>query len=419
MYICRLFSNEACSVGEFIVQRQSEYRMKICILTPRFPFPQYGGDVLRINEIARYLKSRGHSLVLVSMSDGKKPPVNKALELYDKVFFVHRNRMESYVNGLLFLLWNKPLQCGYYYSRKYEHLLKEVVEAEQPDLYISHLLRMSTYLERLGVQSKSIVEMTDALSKTYTLSSRAQGVGLLKYIYGIERNFIARYEQYAIANFPKVVLVSQPDLEYLRDRCEGEGGSLRMYTNGVDVMPALPTSYRRDKICFMGNMRSMQNQDAVIYFVHHVFPLVKRRVPDAKFYVVGSLPPDNILALASDDIIVTGFVDNLEGVISDSCLAVAPVRVAAGIQNKVLVAMGCGLPVVMTPLIARAIPELVDGINCLICDGDHMMADACVRLMENPELRNAIGREGYATVCHDYSWDNKLEDYECLPSNDR
>lgn len=391
--------------------------MKICILTPRFPFPQYGGDVLRINEIARYLKSRGHSLVLVSMSDDKNPPVDMALELYDKVFFVHRSRMESYVNGLLFLIRNKPLQCGYYYSRKYESLLKTVVKEEQPDLYISHLLRMSTYLERLGVQSRSIVEMTDALSKTYTLSSQAHGVGLLKYIYGVERTFIAHYEQYAISNFPKVVLVSQPDVDYLRDRCKGNCDSLCVHTNGVDVMPVLPTSYRRDKICFIGNMRSMQNQDAVIYFAHHVFPLVKRRVPDAKFYVIGSLPPDNIRALASDDIIVTGFVDDLEGVISDSCLAVAPVRVAAGIQNKVLVAMGCGLPVVMTSLIARAIPELEDGRNCLVCDGDQLMADACVRLMENPELRNDIGREGYATVCGNYSWNNKLEDYELLSSN--
>ncbi len=325
--------------------------------------------------------------------------------------------MESYVNGVSFMLRNMPLQCGYYYSRKYESLLREVVEKEKPDLYISHLLRMSTYLDRLGVQSKSIVEMTDALSKTYTLSSRAQGVGMLKYVYGIERNFIARYEQYAIDNFPKVVLVSQPDVDYLKERCGGDGGSLCMHTNGVNVMPVLPKSHRRDKICFVGNMRSMQNQDAVIYFAHHVFPLIKRSVPDAKFYVVGSLPPDNILELASDDIIVTGFVDDLEGFISDSCLAVAPVRVAAGIQNKVLVAMGCGLPVVMTPLIARAIPELEDGRNCLICEGDQTMADACVRLMRNPELRDSIGREGYATVCRDYSWDNKLEGYELLTPN--
>ena len=390
--------------------------MKICILTPRFPFPQYGGDVLRINEIARYLKSRGHRLVLVSMSDSVNPPVDDAKGLYDKVFFVHRSRLESYANGLLFLLRNRPLQCGYYCSGRYRKLLREVVKAEMPDLFISHLLRMSPYLEGLGVEQKSIVEMTDALSKTYGMSLQAKGVGLLKYIYGIEKHFIARYEQQVIRKFPKVVLVSQSDVDFLRGKC-GEsnwmcGSSLAMHTNGVETMSAVPESYDERKICFMGNMRSMQNQDAAIFFANCVFPLIKRRISGAKFYIVGSLPPENIRSLASDDIVVTGFVDDLEQTISDSCLAVAPVRVAAGIQNKVLVAMGCGLPVVMTSLIARAIPELEDGLNCLIRDDAQSIADACVELMESTDLRNSIGRKGYEMVLKNYSWENKLDGYE-------
>ena len=390
--------------------------MKICILTPRFPFPQYGGDVLRINEIARYLKSRGHRLVLVSMSDSVNPPVDDAKGLYDKVFFVHRSRLESYANGLLFLLRNRPLQCGYYCSGRYRKLLREVVKAEKPDLFISHLLRMSPYLEGLGVEQKSIVEMTDALSKTYGMSSQAKGVGLLKYVYGIEKHFIARYEQQVIRKFPKVVLVSQSDVDFLCGKC-GESNwkcdsSLAMHTNGVETMSAVPESYDERKICFMGNMRSMQNQDAAIFFANCVFPLIKRRISDAKFYIVGSLPPENIRSLASDDIVVTGFVDDLEQTISDSCLAVAPVRVAAGIQNKVLVAMGCGLPVVMTSLIARAIPELEDGLNCLIRDDAQSIADACVELMESTDLRNSIGRKGYEMVLKNYSWENKLDGYE-------
>ena len=109
---------------------------------------------------------------------------------------------------------------------------------------------------------------------------------------------------------------------------------------------------------------------------------------------------------------VTGFVDDLEQTISDSCLAVAPVRVAAGIQNKVLVAMGCGLPVVMTSLIARAIPELEDGLNCVIRDDAQSIADACVELMESTELRNSIGRMGYEMVQKNYSWEKKLDGYE-------
>ncbi len=388
--------------------------MKICILTPRFPFPQYGGDVLRINEIARYLKSVGHTLVLVSLSDEETPSVDEASILYNKVYYVHRNRICSYVNGIKFMMQDKPLQCGYYYSSAYRQLLKDVIDKEHPDLYISHLLRMTPYLEEFGLQRRSIVEMTDALSKTYSMSSNAKNVGMLKYVYGVERHFVGNYEQHVINAFPKVVLVSQADVDYLQAKSKSNSHSLAMYTNGVDTMDSLPKTYDPDKICFIGNMRSMQNQDAVIYFVKDIFPLIKQKKPNAKFHVVGSLPPANIKALASDDVIVTGFIDDLQTYISDSCLAVAPVRVAAGIQNKVLVAMGCGLPVVMTSLISTAVPELSGGSNCIISDTPQSIADACVCLMSDTAKRNVIGKNGYEMVRENYSWSNKLNGYELI-----
>lgn len=94
--------------------------MKICILTPRFPFPENGGDVLRINHIARYLKAQGHTLLLVSLSDVQTPNTKEAAMLYDKVFFTPRNHALSLVNGLLYMMCGKPIQCGYYNSKPYQ-----------------------------------------------------------------------------------------------------------------------------------------------------------------------------------------------------------------------------------------------------------------------------------------------------------
>lgn len=387
--------------------------MNICILTPRFPYPQFGGDALRINEIARYLKHQGHTLILVSLSDGANPPIAQARQLYDKIYFVKRNKVMSLLIGAFNFLLGKPIQCGYYASGAYRKLLQKVVETERPDLYVSHLLRMVPYLSELHLEAKSVIEMTDALSKTYLLSFKAEGVGLLKYVYMLEQRLIARYELQVTRRFPKVVLVSQSDIDYLKGK-EPNAASLALHSNGVDILEALPEHYNTDKICFMGNMRSMQNQDAAIYFANEVFPLIKKERPSAKFYIVGSLPPGNIQILASDDIIITGFVDDLEGFIKDSCLLVAPIRVAAGIQNKVLVGMGCGVPVVMTSLISHAIPELRDGDNCLIRDGEQALADACLRIMRDPELRRDMGRKGYDMVLRHYSWAEKLNGYERL-----
>ena len=388
--------------------------MNICILTPRFPYPQFGGDALRINEIARYLKQQGHHLILVSLSDDANPPVAQAKELYDKVYFVKRNKVMSLLIGAINFLLGKPIQCGYYSSNAYRRLFREVIQKEKPDLYVSHLLRMAPYLSELHLEQKSIIEMTDALSKTYILSSKAQGVGLLKYVYKLEQKLIARYEKYVTTHYPKVVLVSQADIDYLKQNIQGDTASLALHSNGVGYIENISTAYDADKICFMGNMRSMQNQDAAIYFANEIFPLIKHKRPTAKFYIVGSLPPGNIQTLASDDIIITGFVDDLEAFLSDACLLVAPIRVAAGIQNKVLVGMGCGIPVVLTSLISHAIPELTDGENCLIRDGEQPFADACLRLMGDPSLRNSMAQRGYEMVKKHYSWEEKLRGYEIM-----
>lgn len=392
----------------------NEYSMKICILTSRFPFPQFGGDALRINEIARYLKRKGHTLILVSMSDSQSPDMYQAMSLYDNVYYAKRSRAGSLFNCLIGLFCSTPLQCSYYRSGKYMSLLKTVLEKHKPDLYISHLLRMVPYLEKIGVQQNSIVEMTDALSKAYGLSSCVKGVGFLKYIYMFERNRIQRYEQYVIDKFPKVVCVSQNDIALLEKQAGKPCKSLAFHTNGVTIAERKNVMIDCNKICFLGNMRSILNQDAALFFVNDIFPLIKQHVPDAKFYIVGSLPPANIQAAAAEDVIVTGFVNDLEGTINDSCVCVAPNRVAAGIQNKVLVAMGCAVPVVMTPLISGAIPQLKDGENCLIASGPQSFADSCVALLCNMSLRNRIGSAGYDVVSENYDWDTNLEGYELI-----
>ena len=163
-------------------------------------------------------------------------------------------------------------------------------------------------------------------------------------------------------------------------------------------------------------MRTLQNQDAVLHFVEDIFPLIKKLVPDAVFVIIGAEPPEQIKSLADGkNIEVTGFVDDIQTAVSECCLAVAPVRVAAGIQNKVLVAMGCGVPVVLSPLIAKAIPELSDGDNCFIKETNLDFANACIDVLQSEQKRAEIAKKGYELVKEHYSWKEKLVGYEKIP----
>jgi hypothetical protein len=179
--------------------------MKICILTSRYPFPENGGDVRRINNIARYLKSKGHTLVLVSYySEADMDGKNKQPEvLYDTVYLVRRSGLVSLGMSVWALVFNKPIQIGYYFSFAYLAQFKKVIRKETPDLYISHLLHMVPFLNLCHLQDKSIVEMIDALSKTYEMAGGASGFSLEKIICRIETKRIAAYERKTAARYKK------------------------------------------------------------------------------------------------------------------------------------------------------------------------------------------------------------------------
>lgn len=386
--------------------------MKICILTPRFPYPENGGDVLRINAIASYLKSKGYKLMLCSFFEEEVSPfnMNLATSLYDEIYLVKRNKLISLFNSLSFFFQRKPIQCGYYFSRKFLNKLKMISKKESPDLYIAHLLRTAQYLDFLKLEDSSIIEMTDALSKTYLLSANKGIKSVKNLIYLFEQKLIKKYEQEVISRFKKVVLVSNKDIDYL-----GKKENLFCYTNGIDCKD-LCAKINCNKICFVGNMRTLQNQTAVNDFIRYILPIIEKVHPDVEFHIVGAEPPVSILNLAQKkNIYVTGFVNSVEEYIKDSCMLVAPVSIAAGIQNKVLIGMACKIPVVLTSLISNAIPELKNEVNCIIEDDFSIFANSCIRLMEDQDFRNRIAYNGFDIVKNNYTWTAKLDGYEQLP----
>jgi glycosyltransferase involved in cell wall biosynthesis len=162
-------------------------------------------------------------------------------------------------------------------------------------------------------------------------------------------------------------------------------------------------------------MRTLQNQDAAMYFVAEIFPIIKKVIPDAVFHIIGAEPPPFIVNLSdAKNIVVSGFVASVEDAVKNAAVSVAPVRIAAGIQNKVLVSMACAIPVVLTSMIAAAIPELESEKNCLIADSAEDIADAVILLMRDRNTRYSIAKNGYRLMQSAYSWNERLAGYEFL-----
>jgi glycosyltransferase involved in cell wall biosynthesis len=148
---------------------------------------------------------------------------------------------------------------------------------------------------------------------------------------------------------------------------------------------------KRADIVFVGGYQHTPNIDAVLYFVSEIMPLLRIRLPGVCFYVVGSKVPPEIQALATEDVIITGFVEDLNPLLDKMRISVAPLRYGAGIKGKIGSAMAVGLPVVATTLAAEGM-SLSDGENIMVAETSQQFADAIVKLYHDEVLWNKISQ---------------------------
>ncbi len=384
--------------------------MKICIVTPRFPYPENGGDVVLINDIIHYLSDKGNEIILLSYYEKEQIGlINQNYEHIKQIIPIKRKKIISIFWSIIFFITRRPIQCGYYYSKAMKKKIKSINKSIKPDLYVCHLLRMLPYFDELQINKNVIVQMSDVLSKTYALSKKSAGSFLKKLIYTFEEKPIKRYEIQTVNTYPKTVLVSEQDKSYFANN-----PAVYYHNNGIRKI-VNNQHYDRNKIVFVGNMRTLQNVDGCLHFVKNIFPIIKNNNPNAILYIVGSSPNDNIKELESDSIHVTGFVESVEEFIKDAVLSVAPIRVAAGIQNKVLISMACNVPVVLSSLISKGIPQLENGVNCFIEDDANKFAKKCISIMNNHELHDSIAKAAIDMVERNYYWNIHLNNYEVLP----
>lgn len=380
------------------------------ILAPRYPFPENGGDVLRINNIARYFRRKGYEVTLLSFYTGSKKKLYKDTEaIYSEIVLVRLYKLESFIYSTIALVLRFPIQLGYYFSFRY--LVKFIIKKRElgPDIIIPHLIRMVPYLYLTNTTTNVIVEMTDVLSKTYSFVKDNNLLSLKRLIYQIEKKPVKRMELSVVDKFNKVCLVSYDDVKYL-----GEKKSLVIYSNGVNCIDSNIVS-KPNKIVFVGNMRTLQNQDAAVFFLNEIWPQLKDIKKGLELHFVGAEPPDFLLRLANNkDIFVTGYIDDIGSYISDSTISVVPIRIAAGIQNKVLISMAYGVPCVMTSLVSKGIPEMENLVNCRIADNPKDFCLACISLLENITERQKYSERSKKIIREKYSWDYCLNGYETL-----
>jgi glycosyltransferase involved in cell wall biosynthesis len=228
---------------------------------------------------------------------------------------------------------------------------------------------------------------------------------LMKVAAGIEYFKLKHYELSFSRNFDHILTVSDVDRNYFAQAIDAS--RLSVIPTGVDLEYFHPSSSspRSNSLVFSGSMDWLANEDAIVYFVQEILPLVAREIPDVILTVVGRDPGPALhrLAEANKCVRLTGTVPDVRPYITQGALYVVPLRVGSGTRLKIFEAMALGKAVVSTTLGAEGLP-LVHGRDALLADTPEEFAAATVRLLRDNDLRDRLGTAARQLVESQYGW---------------
>lgn len=384
--------------------------MKILFLAQRVPYPPNKGDKLRsFNEI-KFL-SQYHEISLVCLSDNKSDHQyqGELLKYCKSVEIVHLPKVRSKINSVLALFTGQPLTLAHFFSANLKSIVQQKISTKKFDLIFVYCSSMAQYVEKECDISK-VIDFVDVDSEKW-----AQYVRYARFpmnlIYSLESRRLRKYEKVIAESFQHCFLVSEKEAEDF-SCLVSPVETLSPILNGVDLESFQPSSelYDPDTIIFTGAMDYFANVEAVLYFVREILPLIQVKVPSVKFLVVGSNPTAELLSLQKNNhnIVVTGFVDKVQPYMAQAAVFVAPMRIARGVQNKILEAMAMGVPVVTTSLGFEGITA-VPGRDLIVEDDPVKFAEFVISLIQYSESRERLARQGRKIVEQNYNWSLNLD----------
>jgi glycosyltransferase involved in cell wall biosynthesis len=388
--------------------------MKLLVVSARPPWPPTMADAMTVDRLVRFLTARGHTVDLactVETAADERVLRDGLGGVCRRIETVRLPKWRSYASTALTLPLRRPMQTEYYRSAAMRARIAELVADEHYDLVYTHLIRMAEYTRDLRVPKVMGMQVSQALNLGRMRDHARDPVR--KIFYAIESAKVRHYEVEAAADFDRVFLCGPSDIAAL-ERTAPVPNAL-VCPHGQDVPPlARVRAAERvpGAVVISGVMSTFTNVDAATWFAQEIFPRVLAAVPHAQFWIVGRNPQRAVAALAQPGRIeVTGEVPDVADWLCRAEVAVAPLRIAAGMQNKLVQAMACELGIVATSAANEGIGGTPDA-HLLIRDDAEGFADAVIALLRDAERRTALARAARGYVEAHWTWEAHFEKME-------
>ncbi len=389
---------------------------KLLFLAHRIPYPPNKGDKIRSWNILQYL-ARKFEIHLGCFVDNPEDVRyrGKLEEICASCHFARLNPPIAKILSLRGLFSGAPLTLGYFWDNGLARWVAKTFQSNDiTNSYVFSSSMAQYVLQGDAAKSHRVVDFVDVDSDKWHQYAQSKS-SLMSSVYSRESRLLLEFERKVATKTDVSLFVSDSEAAMFRKLAPESGGKIRGMNNGVDLSyfdPTLrygaPYDLSKNNVVFTGAMDYWANVDAVCWFAKDVLPTILVENPDTHFWIVGANPAREVLALRDcQNVHVTGQVPDVRPYISHADAIVAPLRLARGIQNKVLEAMAMARPIVATP-------EALEGIDATIghnvlCESKALALAGAVLSLSDRASAKELGDRGREFVSSGYSWDTSLK----------
>ncbi|MEO8849416.1 MAG: TIGR03087 family PEP-CTERM/XrtA system glycosyltransferase [Casimicrobiaceae bacterium] len=381
--------------------------MNILLLCHSFPFPPTSGDKIRSYNVIQHLAVR-HQVTVATLA--RKPEHLKlAAEQRKNIRMVTAEVRDSLQTMRMIgrLPTATPSSFGFFYSRALARAVDRLLRNEKFDLIFVHCSSVARYVDHVD-DIPRILDFADMDSQKW-LDYGVHRQFPVSLGYRLEGIKLEREERRLAGLFDMCTVVTPAELATLDSY--GAAKQTDWFPNGVDCEYFSPGDgqYDPNMIVFVGKMNYFPNEQCMIDFCRDTLPAIRRELPAARLAIVGSNPTRAVRALARlPSVSVTGAVDDVRPYLHRAAVAVAPLEVARGTQNKVLEAMAAGVPVVASALAARGVDAVV-GEHLLVGKTPEEFAQAVLSIMRDRTYRTRLAQLGRQRMLSKHTWKHAME----------
>jgi len=381
-------------------------------LTHRIPYPPNKGDKIRSYHLLQHLR-KNFRVYLGTFIDDEQDwqYVDHVNSLCEETCFVRLDPLLARMRSFIYLFSRMPLSLPYYQSPKLSSWVSHHLSKASIKHTVVFSSVMAQYISETDIAC-SVIDFVDVDSDKWSQYASTKAWPQ-KWVYQREAELLLNYEKHVAKKCSYTTFVSEKEAGLFKQLSPEVENKITYFNNGVDIdffSPAQrfanPYKLGTKVLVFTGAMDYWPNVDAVRWFAVELFPAIRTKIPDLEFYIVGARPTKTVLELSTiPGVIVTGSVDDVRPYLAFSEIAIAPLRIARGIQNKVLEAMAMEKVVVASPQALEGIAA-IPGVEIFEADGAEEYINHVISLLEHRQIE--VGKAARRRVIEDYNWDKNL-----------